>query len=830
MVCVDDYSNLTMVYFLNNKGDSVQGMQKLIADVRPYGSIKSIRTDGGGEFISKDFEKLLLDNGIRHEMSAPYSPHQNGTAERAWRTLFEMSRCLLLQSQLSKSLWTYATMFSAYIRNRCYNHRIKCTPYQMFLERKPNLSKIYPFGTKCFALNQNPKKLDDRCTQGIFIGFDKGSPAHLVYFPDKEIVKKIRTVKSTPFNDSEPKAKNESTKNNQDFNSADLDDAFDDIVHLRNRSEKNVSNSSPHGFERNVESDTGVDTDPVPNDDNNALGSTTDNESRSKRQRSRPKHLNDFYLDDEINDHLNLNVHYCYNVTNCPLPMSYTDAVSSKDSSKWMKAMKDEMSALRENQTFEITPLPEDRSAIGSRWVYTIKNGPNGEPQHKARFVAKGYSQMPGIDFDETFSPTARITSVRTMLQIAVQNGLTVHQMDVKSAYLNAPIDCELFVQQPEGFEVESEANEKLVLKLNKSLYGLKQSGRNWNNLLHAFLTEQGFSQSQVDPCVYTMNSNNLLTVILCYVDDILLMSNSNDILTQIKRKLNEKFMMKDLGRISYFLGIEFSHDKEIITMHQKSYLNKLLCRFNMQNCKPKFTPSEMNINKFENEDVEDADARLYREIVGGLIYAMTCSRPDLSFIVTKLSQHMSKPNKHHMTMAKHTLRYIKATIDRQLIFRKSENRLNLTGFCDSDWANSEDRKSVSGYCFQLTQDGPLISWKSKKQTTVALSTCEAEYISLSSATQEGIFLLSLLNDISPSNLMNFELKCDNQSAIAVAKNPIQSQRTKHIDIKYHFLRDMVQTGRVQVIYVPSESNVADALTKPMTRLKIERFKCMAMG
>ena len=220
--------------------------------------------------------------------------------------------------------------------------------------------------------------------------------------------------------------------------------------------------------------------------------------------------------------------------------------MTSKDAINWKTAMDDEMSALRENDTFKVTQLPENRSTIGSRWVYTLKNGPNGEPKFKARFVAKGYSQIPGIDFNETFSPTARITSIRTMIQIAVKNGFSIYQMDVKSAYLHAPIDCELYIEQPKGYEIKGENNEKLVLKLNKSLYGLKQSGRNWNIVLDTYLIEQGFTQSQVDPCVYTNHSNNDSDIMLCYVDDILIMSNSDSQLTKIKDKLHEKIKMKD--------------------------------------------------------------------------------------------------------------------------------------------------------------------------------------------------------------------------------------------------------------------------------------------
>ncbi len=455
MCCVDDYSNLTMTYFLRCKSDAIIAMKNFIADISPYGTIKSIRTDQGGEFTSNEFKKLLRDNKIKHEMSSPHSPHQNGTAERAWRTLFEMARCLLLQSNLPKSLWTYATMAAAYIRNRCYCQRIKCTPYELFMGRKPNISNMQPFGTPCFALIQNPKKLNDRSEKGIFIGFDKGSPAHLVYFPEKEAIKKIRVVKFI-------KNVNDSRVNND---------------HI-----ENVDKEKDFGLEDNVfqktEADTGVrpmpdqNTEPEPLPDNNGFEPNANVVTKTTRQRSRPKFLDDYLVNDEVDDILNSTVHYCYNVSNVHLPTSYNEAMTSKDTINWKAAMDDEMSALRENDTFKVTQLPENRSTIGSRWVYTLKNGPNGEPKFKARFVAKGYSQIPGIDFNETFSPTARITSVRTMIQIAVQNGFSIHQMDVKSAYLHAPIDCELYIEQPKGYEIKGENNEKLVLKLNKSLYG----------------------------------------------------------------------------------------------------------------------------------------------------------------------------------------------------------------------------------------------------------------------------------------------------------------------------------------------------------------------
>ena len=318
---------------------------------------------------------------------------------------------------------------------------------------------------------------------------------------------------------------------------------------------------------------------------------------------------------------------------------------------------------------------------------------------------------------------------------------------------------------------------------------------------------------------------------LLTNVDDILIFAKNESELDQIKTKLNEWFRMKDLGEVKYYLGIEFNVEHDTITMSQSKYVDQLLQTFGMNDCKPRYTPCEMNSNKMNRDlDLLDTDdVKTYRQIVGGLIYLMSCTRPDLSFVVSMLSQFMSKPTSGHMTMAKHVLRYIKGTMHFRLIFRKSENPIDIEGFCDADWAASEDRKSITGYCFTLSSQGPLISWKSRKQPTIALSTCEAEYMSLVSCIQEGKYLMSLIAEITGS-VLTFRMSCDNQGSIALAKNPIKHQRTKHIDIKYHFIRDEISKGFVDISYIPSEHNVADIFTKPVSSIRLNKFRYQIMG
>ena len=817
---IDDYSGIIMVYFIKQKSDTVKATEKFLADCAPYGSVKCIRSDNGTEFTSGAFESLLIKHSIKHERSAPYSPHQNGTIERAWRSIFEMARCMLLESKLPKYLWTYAVMFTVYIRNRCFNARLEKTPYEVFTGRRPNVSSMNIFGGICYAFIQDKKKLDARSEKGIFVGYDKGSPSYLVYFPECGVIKKVRCVRFTnmfEIDKPEEMPLDGMTRGcgfDIEQELAEFNDYDNAVIEQESVQDDEGVNVDYNEYNPSLIADEMLDTD-------------ANVKRYPSRQCKRPEYLEDFVVGEEIDDVDSTN-YFCYTLSD--VPKTYYEAITSKNAGLWHNAMEDEMTALSENDTFELVPLPEGRKPVGGRWVYSIKFDKDGNERFKARFVAKGYSQLPGIDFHETFSPTARITSIRVLMQIAIQYDLVIHQMDVKTAFLNAPIDCELYVEQPEGFVEGNENDEKLVGKLKKSLYGLKQSGRNWYSMLHSYLQEQGFSQSFADTCVYTRHNKGEMTIIIVWVDDIIIASSSLSTVNDIKKCLSSKFQMKDLGEISCFLGIKFLRDGDTIKMNQSRYVENMLVKFGMQECKPRSSPCDIGLNKVIDDHSDLVDVKLYRQIVGSLIYIMTATRPDLCFVVTKLSQYMATPTVTHLTMAKHVLRYLKGTIDHCLTFKKSE-KLSLVGLCDADWGSTTDRRSITGYGFRLSTEGPFVSWKSKKQQTVALSTCEAEYMSLSAAVQEAKFLLKLLKCMIGSDLFDHVVMyCDNQGALALASNPIQHQRSKHIDIKYHFVRSEVQKSVVILKYIPSEENIVDVFTKPVSGAKFKRFTCDMMG
>ena len=702
----DDFSGVVFVYFMKGKDDTVSMFERFLADSAPYGRVKCLRSDNGTEFTSGAFQALLRKHMIKHEASAPYSPHQNGTAERNWRTLFEMARCMLIQAELPKALWPYSVFTAAYIRNRCYSDRLKITPFQALTGKIPNLARMQTFGSACYAYNDTcTSKLDAKSTKGVFVGYDRNSPAYLVYFPDTGKVRRCRLIQCVN------EVKNDEIK--CDDSQSDVDLPYDDLpcddlpcVNV----DAQVQGCEPHFTNQRF------------HEEENLVPQAPEVNQRPQRNKKMPARFADYEteFDDQISG-----VEYCYKVGVCP--RTYTEAIKSENADKWHEAMHDEMRSLMENETFTLTDLPKDRQVVGGRWVYAVKENANGDETFKARYVAKGYSQREGTDYFETFSPTANMTSIRAAMQIAAQHDLILHQMDVKTAYLNAPIDCEIYLEQPQGFEQKGVNGEKLVYKLNKSLYGLKQSGRNWNQLLHKHFCENGFTQCSSEHCLYTKQTDDGMILILVWVDDLIIGAKNEELMCETKRMMTERFRMKDLGKLSYFLGIGFEQSEGCVKMNQRKYIQKLLDKYDMSDCKPRTTPSEQKLDEGGNQD--PVDSGRYREIVGSLIYLMTCTRPDICWAVTKLSQHLSNPLEMHMVAAKHVMRYLKGTAHYDLCYTKHEDGLRLIGYSDADWASSDDRRSTSGYGFAMHEQGPLISWKSREQPTVALSSCEAEYL-----------------------------------------------------------------------------------------------------
>lgn len=401
---------------------------------------------------------------------------------------------------------------------------------------------------------------------------------------------------------------------------------------------------------------------------------------------------------------------------------------------------------------------------------------------------------------------------------------MLVHQMDVVTAFLNGKLEEEIYMEQPEGYA--QPGNEHLVCKLKKSLYGLKQSPRCWSTTLTEFLDSIKFNQNAADPCVLIRVKGEDVTIVAVYVDDLIIIAKDLDQMNEVKRNLTTQFKMKDLGKIHYCLGIRIEYDEnnKCIWIHQKQYILAIINKFGLSQAKTVATPADVSVQLKKDDGVsKEVNPTHYQSMVGSLLYASTATRPDIAYAVGLVSRFCSKPSEAHLTAIKRILRYLKGTANFALKFEKSVDG-DLIGLSDADWAgDQDDHHSTTGNLF-LMAGGP-VSWLSKKQAIVALSTSEAEYVALSAATQEVVWLRRLLADLKAYSAGPTMLMEDNQGTIAMAKNPVLHARTKHIDIRYHYVREAMQEKVINLSYCPSENMKADILTKPLARGRFESLR-----
>jgi len=496
----------------------------------------------------------------------------------------------------------------------------------------------------------------------------------------------------------------------------------------------------------------------------------------------------------------------------------------AKQDPKWKAAMEEEMHALQKNKTWELVPLPKGKRAVGCKWVFTVKQNPKGEvDRYKARLVAKGYSQTYGIDYDETFAPVAKMGTVRTLISCAVNFGWPLHQMDVKNAFLHGDLQEEVYMEIPPGFANNQTAGK--VCRLKKSLYGLKQSPRAWFDRFRRAVCGMGYTQCNGDHTVFYKHRGSFITVMAVYVDDIVITGDDVEEIRYLKENLGKAFEVKDLGPLKYFLGIEIARSPKGIVLSQRKYVLDLLTETGMLGCRPSSTPIDRN-HQISAESRDSFNKETYQRLVGRLIY-LCHTRPDISYAVSVVSRYMHDPRTGHMELVHRILRYLKGTPGRGLWFKKNMH-LDLEGFCDADWASSrDDRRSTSGYCVFV--GGNLVSWRSKKQAVVARSTAEAEYRAMALSLCEMLWLKDLLKELRVLRNETMMLHCDNVAAINIANNPVQFDRTKHVEIDRFFIKEKLDSGALRLEYVKSRSQLADCFTKGLGPSENE-LSCNKMG
>jgi histone deacetylase 1/2 len=475
--------------------------------------------------------------------------------------------------------------------------------------------------------------------------------------------------------------------------------------------------------------------------------------------------------------------------------------------------MEAEFAALQANQTWTLVPRPPGTNIVGSKWIFKTKFRPDGSvDKYKARLVARGFTQQYGIDYHDTFSPVVKPVTVRLVLSLAVSRGWCLRQIDVSNAFLHGFLNEEVYMQQPPGFE--DSQHPQYVCKLQRALYGLKQSPRAWYARLSDRLHQLGFIASKADTSLFIFAHQGVVIYMLVYVDDIVLAGSSSSAIERLVATLSRSFPIKDLGRLEYFLGIEATYSSEGLILSQHKYALDLLHRANMEQCQPVTTPMSVSakLTKDQGDLLSSEDAFKNRSLVGGLQY-LTLTRPDLSFAVNKVCQYLSQPTTTHYEAVKRILRYIRGTVSTGLRFRRSSST-GLSIFTDADWAGcSDDRRSTGGFAVFLGSN--LVSWSSRKQPTVSRSSTEAEYKALADGTAETMWIQSVLKELGVFLSSPPVLWCDNLGATYLTANPVFHARTKHIEINFHFVREKVALGALDVRFISTGDQLADVFTKP---------------
>ncbi|KAM0968159.1 hypothetical protein TB1_015836 [Malus domestica] len=866
---IDDYSRFTYLYLIKDKTSVFECFKKFKTEVENQLdlSIKVLRSDRGGEYYGRYTEigqakghlaVYLEQCGIQAQYTSPGTPQQNGVAERRNRTLIEMVRSMMSRAKLPQYLWGEALQMANYILNRVPTKAVSKTPYEVWIGRKPSLNHLHIWGCRAEARVYNPreKKLDSRTISCHFVGFPEKTKGYRFYstdFPmrifETGVAKFIEEGECSLEPDMEASRFNlEETGNVLPDNNIEWFDNGGTFGIQTTENDGGVINITQQQIEFNIDnfdhsmSGVGLDFHAVTssqilgglpgqqvrmeNSEQPDIGTSSQptreliepqatTERRILPARTRKSAISSDY------------VVYLQEIEMCEGmqddPVTFYEAMETQQSNYWRDAMIDELRSMQTNNVWTLVEAPLNVKPIGCKWVFKTKRDLNGKVErYKARLVAKGFTQTEGIDYSETFSPVSTKDSLRIILSLVAHYDLELNQMDVKTAFLNGELEEEIYIQQPMGFVREGQEN--MVCKLNKSIYGLKQASRQWFMKFDQKVTAMGFIENKIDDCIYVKVCGSKFVFLILYVDDILLASNCMNMLLETKGLLSKTFEMKDMGNASFVLGIEIvrNRSKKLLGLSQKSYIENVLQRFNMQHCSNGEVPmgkgDRLNKSQCPKNELEKhgMSTKPYASLVGSLMYAQVCTRPDLAFAISVLGRYQANPGEQHWVAAKKVLRYLQRTKSYMLVYRSVEN-LELVGYTDSDFAGClDDRKSTSGYVFTL--GGAAVSWKSVKQKALATSTMEAEFIALFEATKKWLWLKNLITFMRLVDSISRPLviHCDNKAAVFFSKNNKKSEATRLMDVKYLSVKEHVKKGDILVEHIDTQRMIADPLTKPL--------------
>ncbi|CAH9052299.1 unnamed protein product [Cuscuta europaea] len=847
---IDDFSRKVWVYLLEHKSDVCEKFKawKLLVENHTGQNVKTLRTDNGLEFCNQELDQLCATSGIRRHKTVPYTPQQNGVAERMNRTLLDKVRSMLSTSGLPKKFWGEAVTTATYLINRSPSVPIggQC-PEVKFTGGPLDLTNLRVFGCAAYV-HQKTDKLDPRSKKCVFLGYPDGVKGYRLW--DRSVPGfKVVISRDVIFNEFDfpcllkPVSEHEPERTPVEvepqtpsvpiipvvmYDTPPVVPVIPSDVHVNTSSDTATSGEvefntqDDHVQNDSLSGDTNVFDDSAENDnvDLHDYQLVRDRGRRTIKRKSDT--LSDYaFTACDISDF----AFTVFETLDLNEPKTYSEAIRSREAQKWLEAMKSEMDSLRVNQTWTLVPRPNATSVVECKWLFKVKEESGNNIRYKARLVAKGFTQKEGVDYAEIFAPVVKFTTVRIMLALVAHHDWEMKQMDVTTAFLHGELDKKIYMTQPEGF-VDPKRSDHVCL-LRKALYGLKQSPRQWNIRFDKCMQSMKFVKSACDHCLYFKNTNSVPVFLLIYVDDMLIISPCLKSIMYVQKCLCENFAMKDLGDAKRILGINIIRDrsKHTLVLNQISYVEKVLSKFNMSSAAPVHVPLASHFVLSKNQSPKtDSEIELmksvpYSNAIGSVMYLMVSSRPDIAYAVSCLSRFMSNPGMPHWNALKWLLRYLKFSANHGLIFTKCTEGVKLSGYVDYNYANDKDnRKSTTSYVFTLC--GSCISWKSQLQPIIALSTTEAEYVAATETFKEAIWLSRLVAEIGFLK-QDVTVFSDSQSAIQLCKNPVFHDRTKHIDVRFHFIRDVLDAGKVKLCKIPSEFNPADMGTKCLSAEKL---------
>lgn len=839
---IDDLSRMTFVYFLKHKSEVFEKFKifQIYVEKQTGKPIKVLRSDNGTEYINSAMDKYLESKGIQHQKSIPYTPEQMGIAERNNRTVVERARSMLVDANLDKKYWAEAVQTAIHCKNISPTVAVpNMTPYEKWSGDKPNLEYLRVFGCRAFIHIPKAKrsKWDVKAREMIFVGYCQDRKGYRLIDP---VTYEIISARDVHFLENQMHYQTTGNisqfYNDSSFSGSVISSSFGDD--LNDEIETVVNDSFDDSFEVNS-----LDHVDITNDDN-ASTSNADNAvdnppvlTGPHRETRLPNQYQDFNMNGMPDLQMPNLDRICFvkalaamtNDLNTE-PKTIDEALNGINASHWKDSISQTISGHIKNKTWGIVDKPQNKNIVDCKWVFKIKYNSNGDiERYKTRLVAKGYSQIEGIDYDETFSPVVRYVTLRVLLAYAAIYDWEIDQMDAVMAFVQGTLSEEIYMKVPDGFQEYYQRNlEGKVLRLNKALDGLKQSGRLWYQLLENGLVEMGLRQSSFDSCAYIkINQNKDLVIVTIYVDDLLIFSNSETLKNWVKEQLKKRFEMKDLGMASYCLGIKIERNREkgSISLNQTQYVENMLRKYNMHESHPITTPLDINtklskINSLDCSEDSKTSKLPYQQAVGSLLYAAQATRPDIGYAVNLLCQFCNDPKRTHWAAAKRIMRYLRGTTETTLNYSRGHGD-TVIGYCDSNYGGDiGDRRSTTGYVFMI--GGGAVSWCSKRQPTIATSTTEAEYMALSAAAKEAIWLSKITKELEFTHIKEVPIYCDNNGAINLSKNSMYHARSKHIDIQHHFVRETVKSGQISVKRVATTDMIADCLTKTVHRSKHE--------